>query len=99
MLVRTVASNNWAVPSKLNRHLCKRIGDKHTMFTAVSSQPKTGDISVIIRKQMFKQSFSKLLTTAGLRKIKLQIKCLPVAEQMYSGLFIKRNPLSKESEL
>lgn len=45
------------------------------------------------------KSFSKLLTTAGLTKIKLQIKCLPVAEQMDSGLFIKRNPLSKESEL
>lgn len=45
------------------------------------------------------KSFSKLLATAGLTKIKLQIKCLLVAEQMDSGLFIKRNPLSKESEL
>lgn len=35
------------------------------------------------------KSFSKLLVT----------KCLPVAEQMDSGLFIKRNALSKESEL
>lgn len=45
------------------------------------------------------KSFSKLLATAGLTKIKLQIKRLRVAEQMDSGLFIKRNPLSKESEL
>lgn len=45
------------------------------------------------------KSFSKLLATAGLTQIKLQIKCLPVAEQMDSGLFIKRNPLSKENEL